>query len=99
MQRRIAIQLVALSDLPAGAAAQNHSNTCDAPVYLTFDTGHMGIANLVAETRNPFSPEDENVRQGLARAATLGLDEERLAAVLVESAEERQALIDLFRIA
>lgn len=57
------------------------------------------IANLVAETRNPFSPEDENVRQGLARAATLGLDEERLAAVLVESAEERQALIDLFRIA
>ena len=57
------------------------------------------IANLVAETRNPFSPEDENVRQGLARAATLGLDEERLSAVLVESAEERQALIDLFRIA
>jgi len=57
------------------------------------------IANLVAETRSPFSPEDENVRQGLARAATLGLDEERLAAVLVESAEERQALIDLFRIA
>ena len=57
------------------------------------------IANLVAETRNPFSPEDENVRQGLARAATLGLDEERLSAVLVESAEERQALNELFRIA
>ena len=57
------------------------------------------IANLVAETRNPFSPEDENVRQGLARATTLGLDEERLSAVLVESAEERQALIELFRIA
>ena len=57
------------------------------------------IANLMAETRSPFSPEDENVRQGLARAATLGLDEERLSAVLVESAEERQALIDLFRIA
>ena len=49
MQRRIAIQLIALSALPAGAAAQNHSNTCDAPVYLTFDTGHMGIANLVAD--------------------------------------------------
>ena len=57
------------------------------------------IANLVAETRNPFSPEIEDVRQGLARAATLGLDEERLTAVLVESAEERQALIELFRIA
>ena len=57
------------------------------------------IANLLAETRNPFSPETEGVRQGLAKAATLGLDEDRLAAVLVESAEERQALIDLFRIA
>lgn len=57
------------------------------------------IANLVAETRNPFSPGAEDVRQGLAKAATLGLDEERLAAVLVESAEERQSLIDLFRIA
>ena len=57
------------------------------------------IANLVAETRNPFSPETEDVRQGLARVATLGLDEERLAAVLAEAAEERQALIDLFRIA
>ena len=57
------------------------------------------IANLLAETRNPFSPETEDVRQGLAKAATLGLDEERLAAVLVESAEERQALIELFRIA
>lgn len=57
------------------------------------------IANLLAETRNPFSPEIEDVRQGLAKAATLGLDEDRLAAVLVESAEERQALIDLFRIA
>lgn len=57
------------------------------------------IANLVAETRNPFSPEDENVRQGIARAATLGLDEERLTAVLAESAEERRSLIELFRIA
>jgi hypothetical protein len=34
----------------------------------------------------PFSPEDEDFRHGLARAATLGLDEERLAAVLAESA-------------
>lgn len=57
------------------------------------------IANLVAETRNPFSPEDENVRQGLARAATLGLDDTLLAAVLAESVAERQALIELFRIA
>lgn len=57
------------------------------------------IANLMAETRSPFSPEDENVRQGLARAATLGLDDTLLAAVLAESVAERQALIELFRIA
>ncbi len=24
------------------------AGTCDKPVYLTFDTGHMGIAPLVA---------------------------------------------------
>lgn len=30
--------------VPAGAGA-----TCDKPVYLTFDTGHMGVASLVAE--------------------------------------------------
>lgn len=29
------------------AAAQPH---CDKPVYLTFDTGHMGVAPLIAET-------------------------------------------------
>lgn len=29
----------------SSAAAQ----TCDKPVYLTLDTGHMGVANLVAE--------------------------------------------------
>ena len=56
------------------------------------------IANLVSETRNPFSPEEEDVRKGLARAATLGLDEALLATVLAESVAERQALIDLFRI-
>ena len=56
------------------------------------------IANLVAESRNPFSPEDEDFRQGLARAATLGLDEARLAQALAESAEERQALMALFHV-
>jgi len=56
------------------------------------------IANLVVESRNPFSPEDEDFRQGLARAATLGLDPVRLEEALTESAEERQTLIDLFRV-
>lgn len=56
------------------------------------------IANLVVESRNPFSPEDEDFRQGLARAATLGLDEARLTQALAESAEERQALMALFHV-
>ena len=54
------------------------------------------VANLIAETRNPFSPENEDFRTGLAKAATLGLDEVRLAEVLAESVEERQAMMDLF---
>ena len=56
------------------------------------------IANLLAASRNPFSPEDEDFRQGLARAATLGLDEAKLAQVLAESEEERQAMITLFQV-
>jgi len=31
-----------------GAAAQNAPESC-APLYLTFDTGHMGVAPLIAE--------------------------------------------------
>ncbi|MCK6376340.1 MAG: HDOD domain-containing protein [Zoogloea sp.] len=56
------------------------------------------VANLIAETPNPFSPEPEDLRHGLAKAATLGLDEVRLAEVLAESVEERQALINLFNV-
>ena len=37
------------------------------------------VANLIVETPNPFSPELDELRHGLARAATLGLDETRLA--------------------
>lgn len=37
---------VAACALSAGAAAQN---ACEKPVYLTLDTGHMGVAPLVAE--------------------------------------------------
>ena len=49
MQRRNALGLIAAGALSTGARAQVRSQTCDAPVYLTFDTGHMGIANLVAD--------------------------------------------------
>ena len=41
-----ALILIAASALSTGANAQN---ACEKPVYLTFDTGHMGIAPLVAE--------------------------------------------------
>ncbi len=37
------VALAAAAAAPAGAAG------CDKPVYLTFDTGHMGVAPLVAE--------------------------------------------------
>jgi peptidoglycan-N-acetylmuramic acid deacetylase len=33
-------------------AAQPTTPACDKPVYLTFDTGHMGVAPLVAEVLN-----------------------------------------------
>ena len=35
-----------------GAGAQNHANSaasCSKPVYLTLDTGHMGVADKIAE--------------------------------------------------
>ena len=42
-----AVALCVAAALPAGAGVQGSG--CDKPVYLTFDTGHMGIAPLVAE--------------------------------------------------
>lgn len=44
--RRAARLLVA--PLLVGATAAAHA-ACDKPLYLTFDTGHMGVAPLVAE--------------------------------------------------
>ena len=45
--------LIAASALSAGASAQNYSKTepaaCSKPVYLTLDTGHMGVANQIAD--------------------------------------------------
>jgi len=42
----VAIMLIAACALPVRAAVQK---ACEAPVYLTFDTGHMGVAELIAE--------------------------------------------------
>ena len=41
-----AIYLIAACALPISAKAEN---ACKGTVYLTFDTGHMGVASLVAE--------------------------------------------------
>jgi hypothetical protein len=49
MQRRHAIGLIAAGALSTRARAQNHLNSCTEPVYLTFDTGHMGVASFVAD--------------------------------------------------
>ena len=46
--RRITTALAALMLAPPWAAAQPAPG-CPRPVYLTFDTGHMGVAPLVAE--------------------------------------------------
>src|SRR5512144_2903333 len=45
--RRRALGALLLSAALAGNASAQ--GTCSKPVYLTFDTGHMGIAPLVAE--------------------------------------------------
>lgn len=45
--RHLALSLLAALSLSANAAAP-----CDKPLYLTFDTGHMGVAPLIAEVLN-----------------------------------------------
>ena len=63
----IAIVLVAAGACPISAGAQKH---CNGEVYLTFDTGHMGVAPLVAEVlqrqqvRVTFFAADERTQTG-----------------------------------
>ena len=52
--RRLPVAAIVWSAALAGAAsgavsAAAPSGACDKPVYLTFDTGHMGVAPLVAD--------------------------------------------------
>jgi len=49
MRRRVVIAL-----LCALAPVLLRAQTCDKPVYLSFDTGHMGVAPLIAETLKRF---------------------------------------------
>lgn len=47
---RFCAAVLALAGLPLGAGAQS----CDKPVFMTFDTGHMGVAPLIADTLKRF---------------------------------------------
>ena len=67
----IASVLIACCGHPTLGWAQNDSkNACSKPVYLTFDTGHMGIAPLVAEVlkrqqvRVTFFAANEKTQEG-----------------------------------
>jgi len=63
----IAINLIAFSAHSVGAEGQKD---CKKPVYLTFDTGHMGVADLIAEVlqrqqvRVTFFAAQERTRVG-----------------------------------
>lgn len=63
----IAIFLIAFGAYPARAEAQKD---CKKPVYLTFDTGHMGVAELIADVlqrqqvRVTFFAAQERTRVG-----------------------------------
>jgi peptidoglycan-N-acetylmuramic acid deacetylase len=48
-RRRLALSGLAAAVLLAGTPAAHASAACAQPIYLTFDTGHMGVAPLVAE--------------------------------------------------
>ena len=62
-----AIYLIAVCALPIRAKAEN---ACKGTVYLTFDTGHMGVASLVAEVLHrqgvqaTFFAADEHTQTG-----------------------------------
>ena len=70
MQRRNAIVTIAAGALWTSARGQKSSEPGAAPLYLTFDTGHMGIAALVAEVlrrqqvRASFFAANERTQEG-----------------------------------
>jgi peptidoglycan/xylan/chitin deacetylase (PgdA/CDA1 family) len=47
--KRLGLGLGLALVLPAGPAITASPSACSRPVYLTFDTGHMGVAPLIAE--------------------------------------------------
>jgi peptidoglycan/xylan/chitin deacetylase (PgdA/CDA1 family) len=66
----IAKARVLLLALAFAAAAASAQPACDKPVYLTLDTGHMGVANYIAEVLNrqhvlvTFFAANEKTKEG-----------------------------------
>jgi peptidoglycan/xylan/chitin deacetylase (PgdA/CDA1 family) len=63
--------LVALTSMNVSATTHSrHEQTCNKPVYLTFDTGHMAVAPLIADVlrqenvRVTFFAAHERTQQG-----------------------------------
>ena len=75
MRPLIAIGLIAACAGWTSASAQKPLENCDKPLYLTFDTGHMGVAPLVADVlkrqqvRVTFFAANERTKEG---AGSLG---------------------------
>ena len=69
MRILIACFLIAAGAYPTSASAQKASEACK-PLYLTFDTGHMGVAPLVADVlkqrgvRATFFAAQEATKEG-----------------------------------
>ena len=65
-----ALAVVAAVTTQAGASPSAEVSGCDKPLYLTFDTGHMGIAPLVAQVlkrqdvRVTFFAANERTQEG-----------------------------------
>ncbi|WP_435531955.1 polysaccharide deacetylase family protein [Roseateles amylovorans] len=52
--RRALLTLLGAAVVAPGVGAQPQGAPCDKPVYLTFDTGHMGVAPLIVDTLKRF---------------------------------------------
>ncbi|WP_084451700.1 polysaccharide deacetylase family protein [Mitsuaria chitosanitabida] len=53
-RRALALALGLAVTLPGFAQPESSAPPCDKPVYLTFDTGHMGVAPLIVDTLKRF---------------------------------------------
>lgn len=77
MKTRGVLWALALALALVGSAAVAQPE-CEKPVYLTIDTGHMGVANLIAEVlkrqnvKATFFAVNEKTKEGDGRSASTG---------------------------